>query len=135
MSWYHGISIPRAVKAVLSGQVVSLLVTGTGVCSQLLAQKYGVNAPATQSFLNYVLLAIVYGIFLFAIKRRENSVIHTFKTKSHIYLPLAIIDVEANYLGTHLLRPLLHQLKNSGRKLCLAFVFSANCPQHSEFCY
>ncbi|KAM1142852.1 hypothetical protein ACFX1X_032173 [Malus domestica] len=42
------------------GQFLSLLITSTGFSSSELAKK-GINVPTSQSFLNYVLLAIVYG--------------------------------------------------------------------------
>uniref|UniRef100_A0A7N0TRX0 Uncharacterized protein n=1 Tax=Kalanchoe fedtschenkoi TaxID=63787 RepID=A0A7N0TRX0_KALFE len=41
------------------GQFLSLLITSTGFSSSELARK-GINAPTSQSFLNYVLLALVY---------------------------------------------------------------------------
>jgi solute carrier family 35, member F1/2 len=85
-------------RALLYGQLISLFVTGTGICSQLLAQKYGVDIPTTQSFLNYLLLAIVYSIVLFGI-RREN-IWTVLKQKTLFYLPIAFVDVEANYFGT-----------------------------------
>ena len=43
-------------RALGLGQVISLLVAGTGVCSQALAAS-GVNMPTSQSALNYVLLS------------------------------------------------------------------------------
>lgn len=42
------------------GQFLSILLTGTGTFSQLLA-NHGVNVPTFQSFINYLLLAIVFG--------------------------------------------------------------------------
>ncbi|CAI0397206.1 unnamed protein product [Linum tenue] len=72
------------------GQFLSLLITSTGFASSELARK-GINAPTSQSFLNYVLLAIVYGgIMLY---RREKL-----KAKWYYYLILGLIDVEANFL-------------------------------------
>ncbi|RLM86559.1 hypothetical protein C2845_PM04G22290 [Panicum miliaceum] len=72
------------------GQFVSLLITSTGFSSSELARR-GVNAPTSQSLLNYILLALVYGGTLIY-KRRHLTV------KWYYYLLLSIIDVEANYI-------------------------------------
>ncbi|XP_077211986.1 uncharacterized protein LOC143847156 isoform X2 [Tasmannia lanceolata] len=72
------------------GQFVSLLITSTGFSSSDLSRR-GINAPTSQSFLNYVLLAIVYGSFL--IHRRK-----ALQIKWYYYFMLAIVDVEANFL-------------------------------------
>ncbi|KAE9618604.1 hypothetical protein Lal_00047674 [Lupinus albus] len=72
------------------GQFLSLLITSTGFTSSLLAKK-GLDAPTAQSFLNYALLAIVYGSIL--IYRRKPL-----KAKWYYYIILGIIDVEANFL-------------------------------------
>ncbi|CAN6198509.1 unnamed protein product [Urochloa humidicola] len=72
------------------GQSVSLLITSTGFSSSELARR-GVNAPTSQSLLNYILLALVYGGTL--IYRRQHLTI-----KWYYYLLLGIIDVEANYI-------------------------------------
>ncbi|KAL6601770.1 hypothetical protein ACP70R_006083 [Stipagrostis hirtigluma subsp. patula] len=72
------------------GQFVSLLITSTGFSSSELVRR-GVNAPTSQSLLNYILLALVYGGTL--IYKRRNLT-----TKWYYYLILGIIDVEANYI-------------------------------------
>ncbi|TVU04821.1 hypothetical protein EJB05_47956 [Eragrostis curvula] len=72
------------------GQFVSLLITSTGFSSSELARR-GINAPTSQSLLNYILLAVVYGSVL--IYRRQPLTI-----KWYYYLILGIIDVEANYI-------------------------------------
>uniref|UniRef100_A0A0E0M3B0 Solute carrier family 35 member F1-like n=1 Tax=Oryza punctata TaxID=4537 RepID=A0A0E0M3B0_ORYPU len=72
------------------GQFVSLLITSTGFSSSELARR-GVNAPTSQSLLNYVLLALVYGGIL--IYRRQQMTI-----KWYYFLILGIVDVEANYI-------------------------------------
>jgi len=85
-------SLRRKALAVLLGQFLSLLLTATGVFSQLLA-GLNVNAPTTQSFLNYLLLSfysiplIVRGSFLTIVRERWM-----------FYLLLALVDVEANFL-------------------------------------
>ncbi|TVU08756.1 hypothetical protein EJB05_42168, partial [Eragrostis curvula] len=72
------------------GQFVSLLITSTGFSSSELARR-GVNAPTSQSLLNYILLALIYGGVLIH-KRRHLTI------KWYYYLILGIIDVEANYI-------------------------------------
>ncbi|PIA29707.1 hypothetical protein AQUCO_05800071v1 [Aquilegia coerulea] len=72
------------------GQFLSLLITSTGFSSSELARK-GINAPTSQSFANYVLLAIVYGSVL--IYRKEKL-----KAKWWYYILLGLVDVEANFL-------------------------------------
>ncbi|XP_004296721.1 PREDICTED: solute carrier family 35 member F1-like [Fragaria vesca subsp. vesca] len=72
------------------GQFLSLLITSTGFSSSELAKK-GINAPTSQSFLNYVLLAVVYGSIM--IYQRKPL-----KAKWYYYLLLGLIDVEANFL-------------------------------------
>ncbi|KAK0608937.1 hypothetical protein LWI29_038399 [Acer saccharum] len=72
------------------GQFLSLLITSTGFASSELARK-GINAPTSQSFLNYVLLVIVYGSYMLYKKR-------ALKAKWYYYLILGFVDVEANFL-------------------------------------
>ncbi|CAN8280046.1 unnamed protein product [Cochlearia groenlandica] len=72
------------------GQILSLLCTCNAFTSSELARK-GINAPTTQTFFGYMLLAIVYGgIMLY---RRP-----TIKAKWYHYLLLALVDVEGNFL-------------------------------------
>jgi len=54
------VSDRKIVWGLLLGQALSLLITGTGVTSQLLAADYDVNIPTTQSSINYLLLFLVY---------------------------------------------------------------------------
>ncbi|XP_012568015.1 uncharacterized protein [Cicer arietinum] len=72
------------------GQFLSLLITATGFASSDLAKK-GINAPTSQSFLNYVFLAVVYGGIL--LYRRKPL-----KAKWYYYILLGLVDVEANFL-------------------------------------
>jgi len=55
-----GRPLKGALQCVALGQVLSLLVTVTAVSSSVLASQ-GVSIPASQSFLNYLLLAAAYG--------------------------------------------------------------------------
>lgn len=72
------------------GQFLSLLITSTGFSSSELARR-GINAPTSQSFLNYILLAFVYGSTMFY---RGTAL----KAKWYYYIILAVVDVEANFL-------------------------------------
>ncbi|EYU32758.1 hypothetical protein ABFS82_14G043100 [Erythranthe guttata] len=76
--------------ALALGQILSLLITSTGFSSSQLAKK-GINAPTSQSFLNYVLLALVYGSIM--LYRRKPL-----KAKWYYYALLGLVDVEANFL-------------------------------------
>ncbi|KAL7124363.1 hypothetical protein ABFS83_14G043500 [Erythranthe nasuta] len=78
------------VVALALGQILSLLITSTGFSSSQLAKK-GINAPTSQSFLNYVLLALVYGSIM--LYRRKPL-----KAKWYYYALLGLVDVEANFL-------------------------------------
>ncbi|XP_042482970.1 solute carrier family 35 member F2-like isoform X2 [Macadamia integrifolia] len=80
----------KTLLGLVLGQFLSLLITSTGFSSSELARR-GINAPTSQSFANYVLLAIIYGAML--IHRRKGL-----KAKWYYYILLGIVDVEANYL-------------------------------------
>ncbi|CAI5440220.1 unnamed protein product [Caenorhabditis angaria] len=89
-------NVSRTLKALVLGQVLSLCLCGTGVSSQLLADR-GVKAPAAQSFTNYFLLCFVYCVSL-ACKTDEDGLLDVLRKRGWRYLVLAIIDVEANYM-------------------------------------
>jgi solute carrier family 35 protein F1/2 len=72
------------------GQILSLLITSTGFSSSALAKR-GINAPTSQSLLNYALLAVIYGgILLYRWK--------ALKARWYYYALLGVVDVEANFL-------------------------------------
>ncbi|XP_052478643.1 uncharacterized protein LOC105777803 isoform X3 [Gossypium raimondii] len=73
------------------GQFLSLLITSTGFSSSELSNR-GINAPTSQSFLNYALLTVVYGSVM--LYKRQ-----ALKAKWYYYVVLGLVDVEANYLG------------------------------------
>ncbi|THU67675.1 hypothetical protein C4D60_Mb05t27200 [Musa balbisiana] len=81
----------RSLMGLLLGQFVSLLITSTGFSSSELARR-GVNAPTSQSFLNYLLLAMFYGGFVVRRRRRPLQI------NWYYYLMLAAVDVEANFI-------------------------------------
>ncbi|THU68865.1 hypothetical protein C4D60_Mb08t08370 [Musa balbisiana] len=80
----------RALMGLVLGQFVSLLITSTAFSSSELARR-GVNAPTSQSFLNYLLLAIFYGAYVIYRKR-------PLQINWYYYLILGIVDVEANFI-------------------------------------
>ncbi|URE41717.1 hypothetical protein MUK42_35199 [Musa troglodytarum] len=84
----------RSLIGLVLGQFVSLLITSTGFSSSELARR-GVNAPTSQSFLNYLLLAIFYGAYVIYRKR-------PLQINWYYYLILSIVDVEANFIGEYL---------------------------------
>ncbi len=77
---------------------MSLLICGTAITSQLLFDKYQVSAPTTQSFLNYLLLALVYCVILACRRNSQDNLFEVFKSRWWKYIIVAFVDVEANYL-------------------------------------
>mmetsp|Transcript_15889 Transcript_15889/g.32240 ORF Transcript_15889/g.32240 Transcript_15889/m.32240 type:complete len:370 (+) Transcript_15889:77-1186(+) len=84
----HGGS-PRLVAFVL-GQIISVLITGTGAFSSLLAAD-GIDIPVTQSSLNYILLCLHLPWVARTI-RREGLAAPAWR-----YAVWAACDVEANF--------------------------------------
>lgn len=86
------------LKAFAWGQLVSLWLCGTAVFSGLLQQQ-GVQTPTAQSFLNYVLLCLVFTVMLACRQEVEGRHLGIILQKDGWkYAILALIDVEANYL-------------------------------------
>jgi len=82
------------VIAVILGQALALLITTTGLCSQMLAMR-GVAIPTAQSLVNYILCAIVFiPIFLLRRPRKRRFCLNA---RWWVYPFLALFDVEANY--------------------------------------
>ena len=117
------------LKVILLGQCLSILITGTGISSQLLADNYNISIPTTQSVLNYVLLSF-YWLYIAYTRYYKHSTTpkideittetpniqrettHTSDESLYIppwiqkcienkliYVVLSLADVEANYLG------------------------------------
>uniref|UniRef100_A0A8C2HSC5 Solute carrier family 35 member F2 n=1 Tax=Cyprinus carpio TaxID=7962 RepID=A0A8C2HSC5_CYPCA len=82
-------------KTIAMGQALSMLICGTAVTCQYLADA-GVETPMLQSFLNYTLLLLTY-TFVLAFRRGENNIVQILKTKWWKYFLMALTDVEANY--------------------------------------
>ncbi|XP_015496344.1 solute carrier family 35 member F2 [Parus major] len=84
-------------KTIILGQVLSMFICGTAVTSQYLAEKYKVNTPMLQSFINYSLLLLVYTTML-AFRTGSDSLWQILKQKWWKYIFLGLADVEANYV-------------------------------------
>ncbi|XP_053166957.1 solute carrier family 35 member F2 isoform X2 [Hemicordylus capensis] len=84
------------VKTLALGQMLSLFICGTAVTSQYLADKYHVNTPMLQSFINYCLLFLAYTTTL-AFRKDGDSIWQILKRKWWKYILLGLADVEANY--------------------------------------
>ena len=80
------------LRIVVFGQIISLLLCGTGVASSYIAQD-GVNVPTTQSFINYFLLAVIF----IPVSIYRGEFVPAFKARWWIYLLIAAVDVEANF--------------------------------------
>lgn len=79
------------LKALGVGQILSLLTTSAGWSSASLVRN-GIHVPLTQSFFVYSLCTLIYGSIL--VYRRKPVQIAWYW-----YLLLAVVDVEANYMG------------------------------------
>ncbi|ELU05103.1 hypothetical protein CAPTEDRAFT_143259 [Capitella teleta] len=86
----------QVLVSILLGQSLSFLICGSAVTSGLL-QEYGVYIPTAQSFLNYLLLTLVYTTWL-ACRSGDKNIVPVMKARGWKYLILAAVDVEANYL-------------------------------------
>ncbi|XP_058685522.1 solute carrier family 35 member F2 [Poecile atricapillus] len=84
-------------KTIILGQVLSMFICGTAVTSQYLAEKYQVNTPMLQSFINYSLLLLVYTTML-AFRTGSDSLWQILKQRWWKYIFLGLADVEANYV-------------------------------------
>ncbi|KAJ7363595.1 hypothetical protein OS493_009755 [Desmophyllum pertusum] len=93
---FYGRIFNRKFFSILAlGQLLSWLLCGTGVFSQLLVTNHGIEIPTTQSFLNYLLLGIVYTT---ALACHPSDFKTTLTERGWKYFWLALFDVEANYL-------------------------------------
>ncbi|KAM9451257.1 solute carrier family 35 member F2 isoform 1-T4 [Clarias gariepinus] len=83
------------LKTIVLGQILSMLICGTAVTSQYLAEAH-VETPMLQSFLNYTLLLLTYTTTLF-FRTGEENIIQILKSRWWKYFLVALTDVEANY--------------------------------------
>uniref|UniRef100_A0A670ICK9 Solute carrier family 35 member F1 n=1 Tax=Podarcis muralis TaxID=64176 RepID=A0A670ICK9_PODMU len=94
------IRLTEIVELLLSialGQVLSLLICGISLTSKYLSDDFHANTPVFQSFLNYILLFLVYTTTL-AVRQGEENLLAILKRRWWKYMILGIIDIEANYL-------------------------------------
>ncbi|XP_056140211.1 solute carrier family 35 member F2 [Lampris incognitus] len=83
------------LKTLAMGQGLSLLICGTAVSCLYLANT-GVETPMLQSFLNYVLLLLIYTSSL-SFRKGDENILQILKNKWWKYLLMGLTDVEANY--------------------------------------
>ncbi|XP_061899475.1 solute carrier family 35 member F1-like [Entelurus aequoreus] len=79
------------------GQVLSLLICAIGLTNKYLVDDFHANTPVFQSFLNYILLFLVYTTTL-AVRQGEGNLLAILKQRWWKYMILGFIDIEANYL-------------------------------------
>ncbi|KAJ0395550.1 hypothetical protein ATCC90586_007775 [Pythium insidiosum] len=82
-------------RVLLLGQFISLLITLTGIFTQVLNQSYQIQIPVTQSAGNYLLLC-VYLVYPLLEYRRERT--YALEVPLWKYFLLALADVEGNFL-------------------------------------
>ncbi|KAF9901736.1 hypothetical protein EC991_005745 [Linnemannia zychae] len=87
----------KFVTILLLGQLLSLCITATTILTTKLTQGDNpVSIPTTQSFLNYLVLGIVYtGITFY--KEGFRGWIEILRRRGIYYIVFAVIDVEGNY--------------------------------------
>jgi len=77
------------------GQILAFLMSGSGVFTQLLQINYNIDdIPTSQSFPNYILLFLTFGVAL-ACRGDIDRVIREHWWK---YILITILDVETNYI-------------------------------------
>eukprot|EP00039_Didymoeca_costata_P010353 m.139324 g.139324 ORF g.139324 m.139324 type:complete len:418 (+) comp14797_c0_seq3:278-1531(+) len=89
----NSVSKVKRVKVLVLGQVLSLLLSSQGILSEYIVRE-GLNTPTFQSFLNYLLLLLIF----FTILWRRGGIVDLLKTRGLQYFALAAVDVEANYV-------------------------------------
>lgn len=85
----------RLLKTIAMGQALSVLICGTAVSCQYLAEA-GVETPMLQSFLNYAMLFLTYTVSL-SFRKGDGNIVQILKSKWWKYFLMALTDVEANY--------------------------------------
>ncbi|CAG2053529.1 unnamed protein product, partial [Timema podura] len=84
-------------RAIILGQVMSVLLCIMATCSHYLNNKYLVVLPTGQNFLHYALLCIIYTTWL-ACRNGERGLVSVLRLRGWRYMLVALVDVEANYL-------------------------------------
>ncbi|KAF8926262.1 hypothetical protein BGZ47_002828 [Haplosporangium gracile] len=87
----------KFITILLLGQLLSLCITATTILTTKLTQGDNpVSIPTTQSFLNYLVLGIVYtGITFY--KEGFHGWLQILRRRGLYYIVFAVIDVEGNY--------------------------------------
>ncbi|KAI7830415.1 solute carrier family 35 member SLC35F1/F2/F6 [Gamsiella multidivaricata] len=87
----------KFLTILLLGQLLSLCITATTIFTTKLAQGDNpVSIPTTQSFLNYLVLGIVYtSITIY--KEGFRGWLEIIRRRAFYYMLFAIVDVEGNY--------------------------------------
>ncbi|KAF9987558.1 hypothetical protein BGZ65_003111 [Modicella reniformis] len=102
-SWkarFRGMFTRQALSVLLLGQSLSLCITATTLFSTKLAQGDNpVSIPTSQSFLNYLVLGIVYTCITLH-KEGLRGWFEILRHRSLYYIVFALIDVEGNYFMT-----------------------------------
>eukprot|EP00049_Salpingoeca_infusionum_P000733 m.42041 g.42041 ORF g.42041 m.42041 type:complete len:344 (+) comp10638_c0_seq2:115-1146(+) len=80
-------------RMIVFGQIISLCTCSTSVVSQMLDND-GVSIPATQCLINYILLAIVFGV----VSVYQGTWWSTLRKGWLKYMGIALADTAANYL-------------------------------------
>ncbi|KAF9137802.1 hypothetical protein BGX30_009891 [Mortierella sp. GBA39] len=87
----------KFIIIVLLGQLLSLCITATTIMTTKLTQGDNpVSIPTTQSFLNYLVLGIVYTGITFS-KVGFRGWLEILRRRGLYYIVFAVIDVEGNY--------------------------------------
>ncbi|XP_039838117.1 solute carrier family 35 member F2-like isoform X3 [Panicum virgatum] len=102
----------RLLFSLFLGQIVSFSMAISSFTTSVIS-SLGVDAPLAQSFLVYMLLALVYGTIL--LHRRQKLLIPWYW-----YLTLVFIDVPGNFLDASK-RPLLGDVLIIAATFCFAF--------------
>jgi solute carrier family 35 protein F1/2 len=86
------------------GQVLSLLVTMTGVCTTILGRSSGFAAPTTQNIPNYVVISLFLGCSVRRASRPDASNFQAVRTNEEPAVPEAVVGIasgsEAVMTGT-----------------------------------
>ncbi|KAI7878779.1 DUF914-domain-containing protein [Lichtheimia hyalospora FSU 10163] len=85
------------LRVLILGQILSLCITGTVVINNKLTEEFNFNAPTTQTFLVYAVLAVVYNSYAIW-KRGIKGWAMQFWERGVYYFFLGWVDVEGNYL-------------------------------------
>ncbi|KDR14203.1 Solute carrier family 35 member F1 [Zootermopsis nevadensis] len=84
-------------RALILGQLMSLMLCVMAACNHYLSTQYQVNLPAGQNTMHYVLQCLLFTTWLSS-RPGDQGIVHVFRCRGWRYLLLALLDVEASYL-------------------------------------